>query len=106
MNIKFCYLYRDGSNYKNFNEIVFSNPNSINLLEIEKLVREKLIDDKWFYSKEWNVPDTHFKEFAYDSEIDVDWHEFEAIEETTEGTSQQKNIEDFLMLVSMTKLPC
>ena len=106
MNIKFCYLYRDGGNYKNFNEIVFSNPNSKNFREIEKLVRKKLIDGKWFYCKEWNVPDMHFKEFAYDSEIDVDWHEFEAIEETTEGTSQQNSIEDFLMLVSMTKLPC
>jgi hypothetical protein len=106
MNIKFCYLYRDGGNYKNFNEVVFSNPNSINLLEIEKLIREKLIDDKWFYSKEWNVPDVHFKEFGYDSEIDVDWHEFEAIEETSEKALEQNSIEDFLMLVSMTKLPC
>ena len=106
MNIKFCYIYRDGANYKNYNEIIFSNPNSINLLEIEKLIQQKLIDDKWFYCKEWNVQDIHFKEFAYDSEIDVDWHEFEAIEETTEGTSQQNSIEDFLMLVRMTKLPC
>jgi hypothetical protein len=103
MNIKFCYLYRDGSNYKNFNEIVFSNPNSKNFREIEKLVREKLIDDKWFYCKEWNVPDIHFKEFAYDPAIDVDWHEFETIEETTEKVSGKNSIEDLLMLISMTK---
>ncbi len=106
MNIKFSYLYRDGANYKNYNQIIFSNPNSINLLEIEKLIREKLIDGKWFYCKEWNVPDIHFKEFSYDSEIDVDWHEFEAIEETNEKASEQNCIDDFLMLVSMTKLPC
>ncbi len=106
MNIKFCYIYRDGANYKNYNEIIFSNPNSQKTLEIEKFIQEKLIDGKWFYCKEWNVPDMHFREFGYDSEIDVDWHEFEAIEETTEGTSQQNSIEDFLMLVSMTKLPC
>ena len=106
MNIKFCYLYRDGGNYKNFNEIVFSNPNSIDLQEIEKLIQEKLIDGKWFYCKEWSIPDIHFKEFTYNSEIDVDWHEFETIEETTEKASEQNSIEDFLMLVNMTKSPC
>jgi hypothetical protein len=106
MNITFKYLYRDGANHKNYNEIIFSNPISRNLQEIEKLVQEKLIDGKWFYCKEWNVPDIHFKEFAYDSEIDVDWHEFEAVEETNEKASEQNCIDDFLMLVSMTKLPC
>ena len=104
MNIKFSYLYRDGANYKNYNEIIFSNPSLINLLKIEKLIQEQLIDGKWFYCKEWNIPDIHFKEFAYDSEIDVDWHEFEAVEETNEQASEQNCIDDFLMLVNMTKL--
>ena len=106
MNIKFCYLYRDGGNYKNFKEIIFSNPNSINHLEIERLVREKLIDGKWFYCREWNVPDMHFTEFRYDSEIDVDWHEFEAIEETTEEITEENSIERFLLLVYKTKISC
>ena len=106
MNIKFCYLYRDGGNYKNFNEIVFSNPNSKKSQEIEKLVREKLIDCTWFYCKEWNIPDMHFKEFGYDSEIDVDWHEFEAIEETTKKISEENSIDNFLLLIYKTKIPC
>ena len=104
MNIKFCYLYRDGANYKNFNEIIFSNPNSINYLKIKKLVLKKLIDDKWFYCKEWNLPDMHFKECINDAEIDVDWHEFEAIELTADDVTEQNSIEDFLMLVNKTKL--
>jgi hypothetical protein len=103
MNIKFSYLYRDGSNYKNYNQIVFSNPNSRPVEEIKKLIHKELIDDKWFYCAEWKIPDIHFKEFAYNSEVDVDWHEFEDIEETTEGISQQNSIEDFLMLVNKTK---
>lgn len=106
MNIKFSYLYRDCSNYKNYNQIVLSNPNSRTVEEIETIIREKLIDSQWFYCKEWNVPDLHFKEFGYDSEIDVDWHEFEAVEETNEKASEQNCIDDFLMLVSMTKLSC
>lgn len=103
MDIKFCYLYRDGANYKDYSQIIFSNPNSINLLEIEKLIRKKLIDGKWFYSKEWNVTDIHFKEFTFDSEIDVEWHEFEAVQETNEDATQRNSIESFLLLVCNTK---
>ena len=48
----------------------------------------------------------HFKEYGYDSEIDVDWHEFEAIEETTEEITEENSIENFLLLVYKTKNPC
>ncbi len=104
MNIRFCYLYRDGANYKNFNEIVFSNPNAIGREEIEEIIRKNLIDGKWFVSKEWDLPDMHFREFEHDSEIDHDWHEFEAIEETSEDDTAQCCIEDFLLLVNKTDL--
>jgi hypothetical protein len=72
MNIKFSYLYRDGSNYKNFNDVVFSNSNSISLHRIEEAIRNNLLDGIWFITKDWNVPDMHSKEFLWDSEIDHD----------------------------------
>jgi len=97
MNIKFSYLYRDGSNYKNHNQIVFSNPNSRTIQEIEKIIREKLIENQWFYCKEWNVPDMHFSEFNYSSQIDHDWHEFESIEETIETVTGSVSIDQFLL---------
>ncbi len=99
MNIKFCYLYRDGGNYKNFNEIVFANPFGITLDKIEAIIINNLIDEKWFVSKEWNVPDMHFKGFAWDSEIDHEWHEFEMVEETFEESTEKRNIEDFLVVI-------
>lgn len=105
MSIRFCYLYRDGTNYKNFNEIIFSNPNSRSLQEIEKAIKENLIDGKWFYCSEWKIPDMHFKEFGYDPEIDVDWHEFETVEETTDLITEENSIEELLLLVNQTKLP-
>ena len=105
MNIRFSYLYRDGANYKNFNEIVFSNPNFIDSKEIEKTIRNKLIDGQWFICKEWNLPDMHFTEFSYDAEIDHDWHEFESIEETIEDVTAKMSIDDFLSIVKKTKLP-
>jgi len=105
MNIKFCYLYRDAANYKNFNEAVFLNPAVMGREEIEKAIRKNLIDGQWFVSRKWNLTDMHFKEFEYDSEIDHDWHEFEAIEETSEDATEENSIEDFLLLVNKTKLP-
>ena len=47
----------------------------------------------------------HFKEFGYESEIDVDWHEFEFVEETAEKTTEDNSIEGLLSLVKKTKLP-
>lgn len=62
MNIKLSYLYRDGANHKNYHEVIFSNSKSIKCNYVEELIREVLIDGKWFYCKEWNLPDMHFKE--------------------------------------------
>ena len=104
MNIKFYYLYRDGANYKNFHETVFSNSNDLKLNLIEEIIRKHLIDGQWFVSKEWNVPDLHFREFSWDSEVDHDWHEFERLEETLDRVTHEKSIEDFLQLISVTSV--
>lgn len=105
MNIKFSYLYRDGGNYKNFNEIIFANPTGRSKEEIEHILSKHLIDGRWFYCTEWNIPDIHFTEFQYDEEIDVDWHEFESIEETTDPPKEENSLEAFLLIVQKTKLP-
>ena len=105
MNIKFSYLYRDGANYKQFNEVVFSNLTNLTLKEIEATFKEKLIDGQWFVAKDWKLLDMHFKKYTWDSKIDHDWHEFEEVGETSEDVTEENNIEDFLLLVSKTKLP-
>jgi len=104
MNIQFSYFYRDGANYKNFNTIVFSNPDSISLNSIDKAIRSNLIDATWFYPKVWNIPTMYFKEFKWDAEIDHDWHEFESIKETLEKVTEENSIEDFLMLLNKSKV--
>jgi hypothetical protein len=82
-NIKFSYLYRDGGNYKTFGEAFFANPDNIPLAEIEALIRSKLIDDTWFYAKEFGVPSLIQNTFDYD--LDPTWHEFESVAETCES---------------------
>ncbi|WP_259069037.1 hypothetical protein HDF24_05590 [Mucilaginibacter sp. X4EP1] len=81
-NIKFNYLYRDSGNYKKFGSVVFSNPTNIELAEIEKLFKSKLIDELWFYANEWNLPELFTENL--DFIIDPTWHEFEGLEYTNE----------------------
>jgi hypothetical protein len=96
MNIKFCYLYRDASNYKQFNEIVFANPNQIPSDKIQAIIRSKLIEECWFIAKDWNVPDLHFKEYSWDNDLDHEWHEFDCVEETTEAKTVHTSIDEFI----------
>ena len=103
MNIKFCYLYRDASNYKQFNEVVFSNPNEIPLEKIDLFIRANLISGFWFIAKDWNLPDLHFKEYPLDSDIDHGWHEFEFVQITEEMAHQGRFIEKFLRQILICK---
>ncbi len=99
MNIKFLYLYRDGGNYKNFHEVVFTNKMSRDIDEVREIIASKLIDGTWFYANKWDLPDLHFSEYKYDPTIDVDWHEFEEIELTEDLPTCNKDIEDLIYLM-------
>ena len=105
MNILFCYKYRDGSNYKQYNEIVFSNPLKREKKEIELIISEKLIDGLWFVADDWNIPNQFFKEYKWNNEVDHNWHEFEAIKETDENVTEKNTIEDLIRLIEKTTLP-
>ena len=105
MNILFCYKYRDGSNYKQCNEIVFSNPLNREVKDIELIITEKLIDGLWFVADDWNIPNQFFKEYIWNNEVDHNWHEFDGIKETEENVTELNTIENFIQAVKKTKLP-
>lgn len=86
MNIKFNYLYRAASNYKQFGFQIFSNPDNLSLLEIETRIRAGLIDGEFFDPVKWGVPRLQFDE--WDPEVDHEWNEFEGVDFTNEVTTQ------------------
>lgn len=96
-NIKFNYLYRDGGNYKNFNNIVFNNPQNVLLPALEELIRSKLIFDHWFYVDQWQLPDLHFG--TWDNELDHTFHEFESVEYTDEPADAGTDIALFINIL-------
>ncbi|SDI09838.1 hypothetical protein ACRQ5D_09060 [Mucilaginibacter sp. P25] len=96
-NIKFNYLYRDGGNYKNFNSIVFNNPQNILLPALEELIRSKLISQHWFYADQWQVADLHFD--SWDNELDHTFHEFESVEYTNEAADSGMDLASFMCIL-------
>jgi hypothetical protein len=103
LNIKFSYLYRDGANYKQFNEVIFSNPDNLSVNEIEKAISESLIDKTWFVADEWNLPNQFFDEYMWNNEVDNNWHEFESVKETALKKTENISIKEFLKKIKRKK---
>jgi hypothetical protein len=96
VNVELNYRYRDGANYHNNSCEVFSNAQSLPLQEIQGRIKTRLIDDLWFYVEKWRLKDLHFA--TWDNEIDVTWHEFVSVEETSEEVTKE-DISVFLALI-------
>lgn len=93
-NILFSYLYRDGANYKNYSEVVFANPDNIDVSQVKEAISTSLVDGEWFYAKPWQLPDLHFEK--WDEEIDHQLHEFESVAYTSEAPTDYRTIAQFL----------
>jgi len=99
-HIKFRYLYRDSSNYKNFGSIVFAGSENCNLFELLLLIQSKLIDDTWFYAAQWHLPDLHFG--TWDDESGHIFHEFECVEYTNEAPNTLLTLAAFKAFLEQT----
>lgn len=100
-NIQFNYLYRDGGNYKEYDFLIFANPDNIELSEIENLLKSKLLWGEWFYADEWKLPELFLPFF--DFKIDPSWHEFESVEYTDEAANSPITLAEFMAAVSDAK---
>ena len=72
-NIRFAYMYRDASNYKQHGEAIFSNETHLPLDKIEKQIRSYLNDGEFFIARQVHLEERFF-EVLYDD--DHPWHEF------------------------------
>jgi len=96
-NIKFSYLYRDGSNYKKFGCVIFANPDNVDLQEFESFIKSKLIYETWFYADHWNLPEL-FIDYI-DFRVDPTWHEFENIEYTDLPATSKPDLSELMELI-------
>ena len=97
-NIRFAYMYRDASNYKQHGEAIFSNEKQLPVDEIEKKVRACLNDGEYFIARQVHLEERFF-EALYDD--DHPWHEFVRVEATDDPTfdpepEHQRDIAEFM----------
>lgn len=80
-NIRFRYLYRDASNYKQHGDAVFSNQDRLSLNAIEERIRANLRDGDFFIARQVCLEEFFFNAL---NEDDHPWHEFNFVEATTD----------------------
>ena len=98
-NIRFTYMYRDASNYKQHGETIFTNEKQLPMDEIEKQVRANLDDGEYFIARQVHLEERFF-DVLYDD--DHPWHEFVCVEETSDPTfdpesEHKRDIAEFLL---------
>ncbi|MBI2289826.1 MAG: hypothetical protein HYU73_05710 [Betaproteobacteria bacterium] len=96
MNVRFEYLYRDSGNFKNWGEVVFSNPRGVPANIVGAMAEQVLIDRTFFSAAKADVPDLHFAD--HNEDLDHGWHETHAFLPTDEPSNdvRNRNIEEFV----------
>lgn len=95
MNIKFSYCYCDAGNYKNWGEVIFTNPNSLALSDVQQILTKRFISQELFIAEQVRVPTLYFEDFSDD---DHGFHLFSDIEFTPSPTNspEGRSIDEFL----------
>ena len=81
MNVKFKYMYRDASNYKQHGDAIFRNSDFLPLDKIEQQIRACLQDGEHFIAQQVHIEERFFDALHED---DHPWHEFSGVENTTQ----------------------
>ncbi|MCB9113308.1 MAG: hypothetical protein H6634_18845 [Anaerolineales bacterium] len=97
-NVKFVYLYRDGANYKSWNDVIFTNPDHLTSEEIQEKLLSAFLPDKLFIAHQIFVPEQFLFLAGEFTQFDHCYHEFHAIEIVEEESTDSLNrsIKDFL----------
>jgi hypothetical protein len=97
-SIKLHYLYRDGSNYKKWAEVVFLNPDGLTTEVITKVLQGAFLEDGLFIAHQVRIPEVFL---AAEDELTFDdhcFHEFASIEATSNAPSDPwvRSIREFM----------
>jgi hypothetical protein len=101
--IKFNYVYRDGSNYKSWGEVIFRNSEDLAVSEVEAKLLGAFLPDKQFIADQISIPEKFLFTNGKFTEYDHCYHEFDGLEVSEEEAtdSLERSITDFLQDVEM-----
>lgn len=97
-NIKFIYLYRDGSNYKKWAEVVFVDADDLSTEAIAAELRQAFMADGLFVAHQVRIPETFL---AFEDHLTPDdhcFHEFDGLEVTPDVANDlfSRSIQQFM----------
>lgn len=97
--IRFNYLYRDGSNYKSWGEVIFSNPDNLSITKVEEKIIHVFLPDKQFIASQISIPEKFLFMDGSFTEDDHCYHEFDCVEICEEEATDisGRSITDFLL---------
>ena len=97
-NIEFSYLYRDGSNYKKWAAVVFSNPHQLDTNFINQELRHAFLPDGWFIASQVRVQEVFLYSEGQVSFDDHCYHEFHGVRPTADRTTDAygRSISEFV----------
>ena len=97
-NVRFHYLYRDGSNYKKWAEIVFSNADELSTEGVTRRLREAFLADGIFIAHQVRVPEVFLALEDEPTPDDHCFHEFDSVEATSDLPNDLfgRSIRDFI----------
>src|SRR5450432_977249 len=101
-NVRFQYLYRDGSNYKKWGDVVFSNADDLSVESILKSLQQSFSDDGLFIAHQVRIPEIFLaREYAF-NEDDHCFHEFADVEVAPDAPndSYKRSIGEFMAEVA------
>ena len=86
-SIKFVYLYRDASNYKQWGQVTFPNPEGIDANSLDRRLRRVMMIDSTFMASQVLVPDLFLFNTMLVNEDDHCLHEFDSLEIVNEPSN-------------------
>ena len=97
-NVRFVYMYRDASNYKQHGEVILPNETQRTVEEVDTQIRSVLSDGLFFIARQVQVEERFFDVV---SEDDHPWHEYVSVEATANPTfdpvpEEKRDIAQFL----------
>ena len=97
-NIKLIYLYRDAGNYKQWAEVVFSNPDMLALEAVTKTLTDAFLPDGLFIAHQVRLPEAFLFNEGDATSDDHCFHEFAIAEITLEvpNDSHSRTISQFI----------
>lgn len=101
--VRFNYLYRDAGNYKSWGELVFPNPENLDIKEIDAQLRKCFEREAFFIADQVDVPNVFIFATENLNSDDHCYHEYAEVESivSLESEVENRTIKEFLNQVRM-----